>query len=67
MISENNHLKKVDPILKEVIATIPFPQIVSTKNVFHDLMSCVLEQQIHYRSTKKIFQKMLDKSNLVIK
>ena len=66
MPSEKNHLKKVDPVLKEIITTIPFPQIESTKNVFHDLMSCVLEQQIHYRSTKKVFQKMLDKSNLEI-
>ena len=66
MVSEINHLKKVDPILKKIIDTIPSPQFISTKNVFHDLMSCVLEQQIHYRSTKKVFQKMLDKANLEI-
>ena len=27
-------------------------------------MSCVLEQQIHYRSTKRIFQKMLERADL---
>lgn len=32
--------------------------------MFHDIMSCVLEQQIHYRSTKKTFQKMLAVSGL---
>ena len=29
-------------------------------------MSCILEQQIHYRSTKRIFQKMLERADLQI-
>lgn len=66
MTKEKRHLKKSDPILKDIISKVPFSQIVSTKNVFHDLISCILEQQIHYRSTKKVFQKMLDKSNLTM-
>ena len=45
---------------------MPPPNIKSTQNVFHDLMSCILEQQIHYRSTKNVFQKMLDKSGLTL-
>jgi DNA-3-methyladenine glycosylase II len=59
-------LAKNDPVLKEIIHQIPKPKIVSSKHVFHDLMSCVIEQQIHYRSTKKIFQKMLDQANIEI-
>ena len=55
-----------DAILKNIIQTIPEPQILSTNNVFHDLMSCILEQQIHYRSTKKLFQKMLNTAALEI-
>ena len=55
-----------DAVLGNIIATIPAPQIQSTNNVFHDLMSCILEQQIHYRSTKKIFQKMLNTASLEI-
>ena len=47
---------KGDPVLKKIIETIPEPNIESTNDVFFDLMSCVLEQQIHYRSTKRIFQ-----------
>ena len=43
---------------------VPKPQIESTQDVFHDLMSCILEQQIHYRSTKKVFQKMLQAADL---
>ena len=66
MLKERQDLLKVDPVLKEIITTIPFPEIESTENVFHDLISCVLEQQIHYRSTKKIFQKMLEKANITI-
>ena len=54
-----NILRGCDPILEPIISTIPEPIIESTNDVFFDLMSCVLEQQIHYRSTKRIFQKML--------
>ena len=57
-------LSKSDPILEKIILEVPKPQIATTNDVFHDLMSCVLEQQIHYRSTKKVFQKMLNSANL---
>lgn len=59
-----NILRRCDPILERIIATIPEPILESTNDVFFDLMSCVLEQQIHYRSTKRIFQKMLATANL---
>ncbi len=59
-------LSKTDQILEKIILQMPKPKMVSTHNVFHDLMSCILEQQIHYRSSKKIFQKMLDTANLEI-
>jgi DNA-3-methyladenine glycosylase II len=53
-----------DAVLKNIIQTIPMPVVESTCDVFHDLMSCILEQQIHYRSSKKIFAKMLEKAAL---
>ena len=55
-----------DDTLKEIIQMIPFPEIESTHHVFNDLMSCVIEQQIHYRSSKKVFQKMLDRAELEV-
>jgi len=61
---DEKELFSADPILNNIIRQIPKPIIPSTYNVFHDLMSCVIEQQIHYRSTKKIFQKMLNKADL---
>ena len=57
-------LRGCDPILEMIINTIPEPKIESTNDVFFDLMSCILEQQIHYRSTKRIFQKMLERADL---
>ena len=57
------HLSQSDDILQDIIHKIDLPKIESTQNVFHDLMSCIIEQQIHYRSTKKIFQKTMDVSN----
>jgi DNA-3-methyladenine glycosylase II len=59
-----SQLQNADDVLKNIIATIPEPTIVTTNDVFHDLMSCILEQQIHYRSTKRIFQKMLKTANI---
>jgi DNA-3-methyladenine glycosylase II len=53
-----------DPILKNVVLQIDTPKINSTKDVFHDLMSCIIEQQIHYRSTKKIFAKALERAGI---
>jgi DNA-3-methyladenine glycosylase II len=63
-MKEMQDLAKNDSILKNIISTIPEPQIQSTNNVFHDLMSCVLEQQIHYRSTKNIFKKALERAGI---
>ena len=61
--NQENNLAS-DKVLEKIICEIPKPEIKSTNNVFHDLISCILEQQIHYRSTKNIFQKMLNASGL---
>lgn len=58
------HLAANDPILRQLIAQVPLPDLQSTQNVFHDLMSCLIEQQIHYRSTKRIFHKMLEAAGI---
>lgn len=55
-----------DPILKKITESLPPLEIEKDGQVFHDVMSCIIEQQIHYRSTKKVFQKMLAKSKLTI-
>lgn len=57
-------LAKNDPILEKIILQIPKPAIESTNHVFHDLMSCIIEQQIHYRSTKRIFAKALERASI---
>ena len=57
-------LRGCDPVLARIINTIPEPTIESTNDVFFDLMSCILEQQIHYRNTKGIFEKMLLNADL---
>ena len=64
MVKPLEQLKNADSILKTIIETIPEPKTDSTNDVFFDLMSCILEQQIHYRSSKRIFQKMLDRACL---
>ncbi|MEY3238890.1 MAG: hypothetical protein RIR11_328 [Bacteroidota bacterium] len=64
MIVDAQYLSNADDQLKQIIEVVPKPEIISTNDVFHDLMSCILEQQIHYRSTKKIFQKMLQSAHI---
>lgn len=61
---ETQKLILADSVLAQIITTIPPPAIESTKNVFHDLMSCILEQQVHYRSTKQVFMKMLEAAKI---
>lgn len=61
-INKENTLVKNDPILRNIITQIEKPFIISTNDVFHDLMSCIIEQQIHYRSTKKIFAKAMERA-----
>lgn len=58
------YLINADEKLAHIISLIPEPLVESTKDVFFDLMSCILEQQIHYRSTKKIFAKMLQRAEV---
>lgn len=58
-----NHLS-TDKILAPLINSIAFPSIKSTNNVFHDLIGCIIEQQIHYRSSKKTFKKMLNEAKI---
>jgi DNA-3-methyladenine glycosylase II len=53
-----------DPNLKEIIMHIDLPPIPSTHDVFNDLVSCIVEQQIHYRSTKQLFARMLRQAGL---
>lgn len=65
MRSDNiKDLAKNDSILERIILQIPKPVIESTKDVFHDIMSCIIEQQIHYRSTKRIFAKALERASI---
>ena len=56
------HLSQNDDVLANIISKIPVPETKSTQNVFHDLLSCIIEQQIHYRSSKKRLQKLLEKA-----
>jgi DNA-3-methyladenine glycosylase II len=51
-------------VLANIVESVTLPALASMGDVFHDLMSCIFEQQIHYRSTKRIFQKMLDRAGL---
>ena len=63
-VEPKEFLTKLDPILASIIAQIPESIIESTNDIFHDMLSCIIEQQIHYRSTKKIFKKALERAEI---
>lgn len=58
------NLFKNDLFLGNIVASIPEPIIETSNDVFHDMMSCIIEQQIHYRSTKNIFKKVLERAGI---
>ena len=53
-----------DSVLQNIVLQVELPNIESTNDVFHDLISCIIEQQIHYRSSKRIFAKALERSGI---
>lgn len=55
---------RTDPVLERLLRDGPEPMHRSTGDVFFDLLSCVIEQQIHYRSTKKIFARLLARAGV---
>ncbi|MEY4539625.1 MAG: hypothetical protein RLZZ306_1382 [Bacteroidota bacterium] len=57
-------LSKAASVLAKIIETIPEPIIETTNDVFNDILSCIIEQQIHYRSTKNIFKKALERAGI---
>jgi DNA-3-methyladenine glycosylase II len=63
-MTAEKYLSDADDQLKSIIKVISKTEIISTNDVFHDLMSCILEQQIHYRSTKRIFAKALERAGI---
>ena len=63
-MTPSEQLAAADPILAEVITATELIPLQPTGNVFHDLMSCLVEQQIHYRSTKNIFGKAMERAEL---
>ncbi|MDN4165537.1 hypothetical protein QWY31_08495 [Cytophagales bacterium LB-30] len=64
MESPTQFLLQSDEVLARIIPQVPAPVIISTGDVFHDLMSCLIEQQIHYRSTKRLFARLLEQAQL---
>jgi len=51
-------LTEKDPILREIVNSIPLPIIESTNKVFFDLVGCIVAQKIHYRGTSPFTKKL---------
>jgi DNA-3-methyladenine glycosylase II len=55
-----NYLSARDPQLGKLIEAMPFPACHSSEDVYYDLVSCLVDQQIHYRSKSIWFRRLLD-------
>lgn len=53
------YLRQRDSVLARIIETIPAPVYDSSGDVYYDLLSCVLDQQIHYRTQTTGFARFL--------
>ena len=55
-----SHLIQRDPVLKQLIETVSPLTFNSSGDVYYDLLSCVADQQIHYRlRTRQAFDRLL--------
>jgi DNA-3-methyladenine glycosylase II len=54
-----SYLSGKDPHLARIISSIPEPANESREDVFYDLVSCIVGQQIHYRRVVPTFKKFL--------
>jgi DNA-3-methyladenine glycosylase II len=55
-----NYLSARDPRLGKLIEAMPFPACHSSEDLYYDLVSCLVDQQIHYRSKNNWFRQLLD-------
>ena len=55
-----NYLSAKDPVLGDIIDILQKPAIQSTDDMFFDLVTCILEQQIHYRSKGTYTKKFME-------
>jgi DNA-3-methyladenine glycosylase II len=55
--SPRAYLSNNDAHLKHIIAMLSEPQYETTNDVFYDISSCIVGQQIHYRNEKVAFQR----------
>lgn len=61
------HLSRRDIVIENIIEKIKkTPRVESTHDVFHDLLSCILDQQIHYRSKFNVVTKLTTFLNGVV-
>ena len=60
MIDELSFLTKRDPVLAEIADHCECSIPESTNDIFYDLVTCVLEQQIHYRARGVYVRKFMD-------
>ncbi len=59
------YLSESDDTLAVIIQKIGPLEPLKTNGVFHDLLACIIEQQIPYRSTKNTFLKLLSNADLI--
>jgi DNA-3-methyladenine glycosylase II len=62
--SAHTYLSSRDEVLSKVISALDLPNIASTRDVFHDLIGCIVEQQVPCRSTKHIYERLLAKASI---
>lgn len=53
-------LRNGDPVMREIVDSIDLPEIETTEDVFFDLVTCILEQQIHYRARGIYIKKFME-------
>lgn len=53
------HLKSADPVLAAIIPRVELPELALSCGVYHDLVSCILDQQIPARTRGTYMKKLV--------
>ncbi|MEM6770475.1 MAG: hypothetical protein AAF597_07840 [Bacteroidota bacterium] len=55
----SEHLSKQDPVLGRIIGQVELPDLPSSRGVYHDLVSCIVDQTVPSRSRGVYMRKLV--------
>ena len=58
-MTPSQYLSKNDPVLKRIIGQVELPELPASRGVYHDLVSCIVDQTVPSRSRGVYLRKLI--------